>query len=271
MSMQYTYLLHENGPALWPEHKPLREILDLKATTPTQIFEATYQANPTPLGGSVFLREWWHEPGTRIDIGSPALDSLVIGRWLSFDTGIKDRDTSDYTAYTQFDLLVDYRGLVRRVWRDRKELPQLLDIIVDATEDADRDGKLRGVVIEDKASGTSAYQTLRQAMPPERAALLIPFQPHGSKTQRAEQAAIWCKNGCVLLPYANAAAPWLHTFETELFTFPGSVNDDQVDSMTQIILYLEHLLSEGRRMRQEQTAEDTDELASLRAWVLASG
>ena len=43
------------------------------------------------------------------------------------------------------------------------------------------------------------------------------------------------ENGRVLLP---SRAPWLADYVTELTSFPGSRNDDQVDSTTQALDHL---------------------------------
>ena len=40
--------------------------------------------------------------------------------------------------------------------------------------------------------------------------------------------------GQVVLPMR---APWLATFEAELFAFPGSKHDDQIDSVSQALGY----------------------------------
>lgn len=114
------------------------------------------------------------------------------------------------------------------------------------------DHKLRAVIIEDKASGISAHQTLMASSEQWLSSILVAFQPSGDKDQRANQGAVWCRNGCVLIPHPSPEAPWLHDFETELFSFPGSAFKDQVDAFSQLIIYIENLLAEGWRARQNQ-------------------
>jgi predicted phage terminase large subunit-like protein len=145
----------------------------------------------------------------------------------------------------------DYRILVREVFHQRMQFPDLTGAIEDMARRYNNDLKLRGVVIEDKGSGTSAYQTLMQASPDWLKPLLIPFQPMGSKEYRAAQASVWARNSCIMLPTPNEHAPWLSDFEAELFGFPSAAHDDQVDSFTQAILYLEHFIAEGFRARAE--------------------
>lgn len=242
-------LLHTNGPALWPAHKPLAEVLELRETTPELVWSGTYQGVPTPPGGYVFKRAWWRE--RRYDINDRAIINQVYGRWLSFDTALKDKESNDHNAFTVGELWPDYRLGIRRVEQRRMEFPELVGEIEHQAHAWNRDGKLRGILIEDKSSGTSAMQTLAATSPDWLKGLLIPFMPTTDKVTRATQAAVWCRNGCVWLPRPSADAPWLIDFEDELFGFPQVAHDDRVDSMTQLILYLEHILAAGRQARGE--------------------
>lgn len=248
MPQTYRYLLHRNGPALWAEHKPLVEVLELQATTPPAIWEGTYQGNPTAPGGVIFKRKWWRN--NRYDAADKGIQNLVIARWISWDTAMKDEEENAYTACNVGELMPDYRLNLREVFRERLEFPDLPDMIDRFTRRYNVDGKLRGVIIEDKASGTSAYQTLMASAKQAIRRILIAFQPVGDKEQRAQQASVWCKNGSVLLPMPSAAVPWLADFEDEILTFPNSKFKDQVDSFCQLILYVENLLAEGWRARQ---------------------
>ena len=97
-----------------------------------------------------------------------------------------------------------------------------------------------------------AEQTLRAAAPSWLQALLVPITPKVSKETRAEQAAVWCKNGCVWLPWPVPEASWLYDFELELFDFPSGELCDQVDAFTQLVIYLEHYLAQGWHARGGQ-------------------
>ena len=245
-----SYVIHTNGLALWPEHKPLSEVLDLRDTTPEGIWEATYQGNPVPPGGVVFRREWWEDNSTRVNLDDENLPHRTIARYISWDTALKDKNDSDWSVGVVGELQHDYRLLIRRVYRQRLTFPYLPPHIGQVASAYAWDGKTRAVIVEDKASGTSAYQTLLMGADRELARTLVPFMPQGDKQQRAQQAAVWCKNGCVLLPWpGEETAEWLLGYETELFGFPLSAYDDQVDATSQLILYTENLLAEGWRKR----------------------
>jgi predicted phage terminase large subunit-like protein len=195
-----------------------------------------------------YRREWWRGQNRWSE---PVLPIHLAGRYISWDTGLKDKDTSAYSAAVVADLNPDYRLAIRHVYREKLIFPDLVPMIVGLATDWNQDGKLRGVIIEDKVSGISAYQTLIQSGPPWLRGLLIPFNPGplGDKEARAQQAAVWAKLGCVLLPEPSIAVPWLADFEREMFAFPDTEYKDQVDALNQLVLFLEFYLAEGHRAR----------------------
>lgn len=222
-----------------------RSLMELDPLTREQLLGGVWSVDPT---ARAFQREWWRGQN-RYDATDLRYVNQAVARWLSWDTAIKDKDTSAYSALSVVEMLPDYRVTKREAWRDRLIFPDLVGAVERFSRRYNRDEKLRGIVIEDKASGTSVYQTLMASSPAWLSDLLIPFQPQGDKLQRAQQAAVWCKLGCVLLPHPHDSVPWLYEFERELFAFPDSEYMDQVDAFSQIIIYLEHLLAEGYHAR----------------------
>lgn len=247
------YLLHTLGPALWPQHKPLAEILQLKATTIADVWETTYQANPQAAGGATFKREWWNN--NRFDAGDMGKVRTCVARWHSWDTALSDEDGNAFSALVVGELWPDYRLTIREVYKERLDFPGLLDAMTRFARRDNVDKKLRAVIIEDKASGTSAVQTLQGSSEMWLSSLIVPFMPSGDKERRAKQASVWCSNGSVMLPHPSDYAPWLSDFENELFSFPGSTFKDQVDAFDQLVIYTENLLAEGLRARQEALME----------------
>lgn len=237
-------LIHSNGPALWPEHKPLNELLELRATTPPNQWEATYQCNPTAPGGTIFRREWWTGKN-RYNIEDRAILSEIQARYISWDTAGKDKESNDYTAYVVGELLNNYRLIIRKVGRGRLTFPALPQEIVEVARIGNRDDKLRGVIIEDTGSGTSALQSLSQTEDEWFTRLLAAYNPKIGKVERANQASTWCLNNMIWLPHPQERMEWLMDFEDELFDFPGAPHDDQVDAFTQLVIYVEHYLARG--------------------------
>lgn len=218
-------------------------------------FDSEYMCQFISSSATVFDRDWWAMGHQRFDVEDQRNTNSIIARWLSFDTGMKDKDSNDYTSCTVAELTKDYKLQVREVWRERLRFPDLVDAIENKYVEWNL-GRVpvRNVLIEDKASGTSAYQTLvAGTRNPELARKVIPF-PTGnmSKRARGSLAAVWCKNGCVELPHpGEKTGRWLEMFERELFGFTGTdqdEHDDMVDSFTQLILWLEesqHVMSTG--------------------------
>lgn len=240
-------VVHRNGPALWPEHKSLAEVLKLRDTTPELIWEGTYQGNPTPAGGYTFRREWWSGANRYV---AGTFVGKILGRFQSWDTAEETKDSNAYTACVTGDVIDDYRLVIRDVFRDRLTFDVLPATIESMARRWNVDELLRGIVIEDKSSGKSANQTLRTAADFWLRDLISPYQPVGSKEARAGAAAVWSRNGMVMLPHPGSAVPWLMDFEDELFSFPQAAFADQVDAFSQLILYLENYLAEGWRARE---------------------
>jgi predicted phage terminase large subunit-like protein len=260
----YFHTLYQRG--LSPEHPdyaswqmpssenpylPPSELAAAQLELPPRVFNQEYEASFVDDATMIFERSWWAGQN-RFDAADQTIPYRSIGRWCSWDTAMKDKVTNAYTARIVGELMPNYQLLIRHVWRDRLTFPALPAAIQQDAELYYYEGasnKLRGIIIEDKASGTSAYQTLRASAQPWLTPLLIPFQPSGDKAQRAEQAAVWCRNGCVLLPQPSPEVPWLMDFENELFQAPLSEFMDQVDAMSQLILWVENYLAEGWHAR----------------------
>ncbi|MCP5019882.1 MAG: hypothetical protein GY938_32045 [Ketobacter sp.] len=245
----HKYLIHSDGPLLWPGHQDLDEVLKIKATTPLLIWAGTYLGNPTPSGGYTFKRTWWADKN-RYDYDDKAWSNQCVGRWISWDTAEEAKETSAYSAYVVGELTPDYRMCIRRVKLDRIEFPALPGIIEQVAERHNRDGKLKACIVEYKSSGVQAMQTLLAVAPDWLKALMVSFSPTISKEQRGQQAAVWCKNGSVLLPHPSDSNPWLMDFEDHLFDFPQSSIKDDADAFNQLIMYTENLLAAGWHTRQ---------------------
>jgi hypothetical protein len=239
----------EVGALLWPARVDAFEIAALKADLGERGTAGQLQQRPASAGGLIFLREWF-DGERRYDPSDEALHNKAVARWLFFDTAFKDQQQNDTTAEIVLELLPDYRILLRLAWWERLQVPQVTETVNANAVRWNYDGKLRGVIVEDKGSGTAVLQTLQQGAPPAVADLLIAFNPGtASKPERGRRASLWCERGCVLLPHPHESVPWLFGFEELLFKFPTAKIDDPPDAFAMGILYLENLLAEGWRLR----------------------
>lgn len=225
------------------------DIEQARRELPERVFSQEYLAQFVADGAIVWMRDWFED---RYDPTGERRERAVIARYLSYDTATKDGDANAYTACGVWELGTDYRLDLRHVWRDRLLFPNLVGNVEQDISAWDYDGKLNGVVIEDKSSGTGLYQTLDKSGSPRLRSILVPFQPTGSKNQRFEQAGVWCRNGSVRLPRPGSDVPWLYAYEGEVFR--EDAFQDQRDMSSQMILYLEHILAEGFRARQGAVA-----------------
>lgn len=245
---------------LWPNRFDETEVKRLHSELGETGFASQMQQNPVPAGGGIFKFAWWEEDRNRYDYADPAIKSNVVGRWLFVDSAFKDKEANDPSACTTFELLADYRAMIRHVWQDKIASNLLPNEIETLATRWNYDGRLRGVIVEDKGSGTTAIQTLRASAPTWLADLIFEFMPHGSKEYRAKQAAIWCGRDCILFPYVSSDVPWLFDFADQqygqLFRFPAAAHDDMVDTFTMGIIYLENLLAEGWRARMEPNRDN---------------
>lgn len=151
----------------------------------------------------------------------------------SWDTAYKADQHNDPSVLTDWTAVRSAAGqppgfYLRNVFRERMTYPELKRRVV---EFAERDNP-NAILIEDKASGQSLLQELRNSttLP------VIAVEPQGDKVTRALSVTPLMEAGRVLLP--NSAA-WLLDYELELTMFPTKgVHDDQVDSTTQALEWM---------------------------------
>lgn len=114
--------------------------------------------------------------------------------------------------------------------RSKLEFPELLRMVKAQAEKHSPDI----IMIEDKASGQSLVQTIKN----ETRLPIKAVQVDRDKITRAHLAVPMIEAGRVFLPNS---APWLSDFLTETQEFPMAKHDDIVDSMNQALLYLRTL------------------------------
>jgi len=234
----------EPGELLWPERMGRKEVETLKVTLGPMAWAGQYQQRPAPAGGAIYQSEWW-DGINRYD--PDAIEMKVVARWLSVDTAMKSDETNDFSACTVWDMLPDYRIALRWVWKEKVGFPTLVQRLEEMALHNNRDKLLQGVIVEDKQSGTSAVQTLQEILPDWLASKVVGWPPRGDKEYRGRQASLWCERGRILLPYPSESVPWLFSFEEGLYKFPAVTHDDVEDTVSQIIIYLEHYLAESWR------------------------
>ncbi len=199
-------------------------IARLKKSGPPWLVQAWLMGdwNATPEGGLI-KAEWFKRYRT-----PPSEFLRVIQSW---DTAYKPEQVNDPSVCTTW-------GETRLGWylldvfRDRVEYPALKR----AAASLYQAWRPQAVLIEDKGSGQSLIQELRQGVAMTGSNVRIPviaIDPKGiNKVDRLIAVSSLFEAGMVYLP---EVAPWTLDYEIELTIFPLAPHDDQVDSTSQFL------------------------------------
>lgn len=220
----------KRGEALHPQREDVAQLAHAKRELGSYAFEAQYQQSPLPMEGGMVRREWLRRYNQ-----VPEEMQRIIQSW---DTAIKAASHHDASAcVTMGETTNGYYLLDVQVVR--LEYPELKRCILQLAKDWQADT----VLMEDKASGQSLLQDLRG----EQEVSLIAIQPKGDKVMRMARASAALEAGKLWLPQE---APWVAAFEAELLAFPNGPHDDQVDALSQYVLWRTKTRSDGLRIRR---------------------
>lgn len=208
----------EPGELLFPARFPEAATRKLEVDLGQYGTASQLQQQPTPRGGSILKRELFRRWTSLPDKGA----------WvLSIDATFKDLAASDYVAM-QIWLAAKGNYYLAERWRLRLDLPATVSLVrsILATWP-----QVYHTIIEDKANGPAIEQTLRHEFPG-----LVAVPTMGGKLARANATAPILEAGRIYIPDGR---PWVDEYLGELSRFPAAKNDDEVDSTTQAILYLD--------------------------------
>lgn len=210
------------GAALWPEMYPVDVLASLRISLGSYDYGALYRGRPVPREGGIFKASWFEQG--RYDT-APHRD-LVRRIVQSWDTAQKAADTNCPSVCTTW-AETDTGYFLLHVHRERMEWPALRR----TAESLAARFNPTSLLIEDKSSGQSLVQDLHNGtrLP------VIGVEPDGDKVLRAMAVSPLCEAGRVHLP---RVATWLPDYEHEMFRFPGSATNDQVDSTSQALKWM---------------------------------
>lgn len=206
------------GDVLHPEHEPQAVLDQIKAEIGSFNFSAQYQQRPVPAEGNLIKWKWFrpyeHPPAHNSD------------GWIaqSWDTASKAGDHNDYSVCTTW-LIKGLDFYLLDVVRERLEYPALKRRVLELR----RRWAPRAILVEDKGSGTSLIQDMRDAPGGVRP---IGIEPEADKITRMATQAAHIEDGHVHVPMQ---APWLDDFKAEILAFPHGKHDDQIDSLSQML------------------------------------
>jgi len=204
--------------------QPLRDSAELLAQRKIEIgsfkFAAQYQQRPIPPEGEIVKWSWF---GRFDELPKAKHGDYRIQSW---DTAMTDGTSSDFSVCTTWYVQGANYYLVDLI-RERLNYPDLRRRVIDlalcwgATP-----------LIEDKGSGTSLIQDLRYHGPKKP----IAYKTEGDKLSRLVAQTPKIEAGHVFLP---REAGWIDDFREELLLFPHGHYDDQVDSLSQFLNYVD--------------------------------
>jgi predicted phage terminase large subunit-like protein len=224
------------GEVLDPVREPREALEKLRNAMTPLVFSAQYQQRPIPLEGNIIKREWIeYFPG---NVPYKKGEYYVI----SWDTAMKSSELSDYSVGTVWQVQDGGKKLyLVDLVRGRFEFPELVNQARALSKKWRFDWSSTYLVIEDKGSGTSLIQALKN----ER---IWPayhnMKLDADKVMRitAQAAQFYARS-----VYFPENAPWLGELLAELFAFPNVKHDDQVDSISQALGFINWI--ESNRIR----------------------
>jgi predicted phage terminase large subunit-like protein len=212
------------GDVLHEAREP-RPVLDrIKLALGSFNFSAQYQQSPVPLEGEVVKWQWFRRYDS-LPARKPG--DLIVQSW---DVASKPGEFNDYSVGTTWFVSGGDYYLIDLL-REKFGYPELKKKIVEQARQFHTDV----IVIEDMGSGTALIQDLG-----DEAAVGIPypiaFRPAGDKITRMHAQSAKIEAGRISLPQR---APWLEDLRLELMQFPYGRHDDQVDSLSQFLNWID--------------------------------
>jgi predicted phage terminase large subunit-like protein len=183
-------------------------------------FAAQYQQEPVPPGGNLINWSWFeiYEEAPRLS----REDEFIV----SWDTAMSAGELSDYSVCVVLQVR-DGAPYVLDVLRERLEYPDLRRKVIETHHRWSSIANNYALLIEDKGSGMSLIQDLRQ-----EGIRAIPVKPEKEKILRMNAHTAKIEAGYVHLP---RQAHWLEEFKRELMAFPQCKHNDQIDALSQAL------------------------------------
>ena len=209
----------KKGELLFEKREGKEEIERIKKDMGEYVFNCQYQQKPMTENSGIFSKKWLQYYNENINFENI---------YLSFDTAIKAGVNNDPSVCT--------------VWGKYKNNYYLIDLYREWLEYPDLKRKSiqlinkwqpKAVLIEDKASGQSLIQDLKKELNYN----IIPIKVVKDKITRfASITPVFEAERIFIKDKSN----WLFDLEYELLTFPNSQHDDQVDSISQFLNWIEN-------------------------------
>lgn len=237
----------KSGDLMFPALFPRREVDLLKAKLDTDYW-SQYQQRPRPRGGVIFRPgywRFWYPPGQPAppaelysdeDTGrfheylqAPLPKPLAeLQQLQSWDMAFKKTKTSAYVVGQAWAWLGANSYLLDQV-REKLDIVGSIQAVLEMTK---RWPRSKTKLVESAANGEAVITMLHDKIPG-----LTPFDPEDDKETRARAILPFARSGNIWLPHPHYF-PWVRELLDEAKKFPQSTYKDQVDAMTQALIWI---------------------------------
>ncbi len=231
--------IREEGDPLNPRRDTKRAIEAAKVEFGGMLGWATQcQQRPAPKDGGILQASMLQAHNLPTDPSAYTSEYTTangIYLYQSWDTAIKDTAQADWSVCTTWAVTATHYNLID-IYRTKLDYPSLRQAISDqATKYLTAP---TAILIEDKASGQQLIQELQNTthLP------IISIKASSQRDRKIISAAACSypiESGRLRVPADKAALNWWDAFEHELTFFPKGKHDDQVDSMSQFINWIQ--------------------------------
>ncbi len=237
------------GELLFPWLIDREETKNIRSRLGEDRYWAQFQQRPAPPGGSIFLEDMIRFWSARTI--PEKFDRILLSADLGGYRKQRARAWQD-PAVVQMWGSVDLAYYLLEQYRARDAgISKIVEVILGWCEKTP--GEIGEIVIENKAVGPELIEILDQKLAGS-GIVIVKSNPQGtSKIERAIAVQPIFEAGRVFVPHERYY-PWVRkTLLPELLGFPKAHHDDQVDAMTQALLYMEkfkgglQMFSLGRR------------------------
>jgi len=212
------------GDVLDPDRETLLQLERRRRSMTSQTFSAQFQQNPVPDDGEIVQWTWFQRYRTPPDIEA---GDMVVQSW---DTASKAGELNDFSVCTTW-LIKGRDYYLLDIWRARATFPELRRAVHSLAMRWGPDA----ILVEDKGSGTSLIAQLEEEDDPHIPRVIARL-PKLDKAVRMAGQSIRIEQKHVHLPLE---APWLASFRSEILQFPKGKHDDQVDSLSQFLEWVD--------------------------------
>ncbi len=225
------------GRLLCPEVFGDDRLQEIRQVKGGQLYQLTYMCNPAAAEGAMLKREWW-----RVYSEAPKMEKVIH----SWDLSTGKSELGDYSAYQSWGVSEEgFYLLDAGRWRlGMDELVLKMKLLYEQSRP-----RTQSVLVAEAGCSIPVVEYIENhsRLP------LVKVKP-GTRDKVARVRAVQgiIEAGRVWVP---ANVPWLAGWMDEMAAFPGGRYDDQVDTMSQALSYLDKYAGGGDSFKMKRWGE----------------